>query len=98
MKRPPMTAPADFGSSPPHCAALYVASTVNANLKTLSFAAPKNCVRKNGRNLRSLSRANWLRSDIRSALRTHVVEHGRQRLLDHLAIDLQVDFAARALR
>jgi hypothetical protein len=33
---------------------------VNANLNKLSFAAPENCVQKNGAKRRWRSRANWL--------------------------------------
>src|SRR6476661_1353364 len=41
-------------------AASNVTNTTNAFLKTLSLAAPRNCVQKNGANRRSRSSVNWL--------------------------------------
>ena len=64
MKTAPIAKPAVAGSTPPHCAAWKVASSVNANLSRLSFAAPRNCVQKSGAKRRSPNSANWLREAI----------------------------------
>jgi len=54
-----MTRPAFSGGS--HVTfSWYVTSTVNANFRTLSLPAPKNCVQKNGAKRRWRSSANWL--------------------------------------
>src|SRR5438874_2673830 len=58
MKMAPIMKPTLRGSSPPHWAARYVASSVKENLKTLSFIAPRNCVQKNGAKRRSPSNSN----------------------------------------
>ena len=59
MNSAPITSPAIAGGSQ-LTLSWSVTITVKANLNRLSFAAPENCVQKNGAKRRCFYRANWL--------------------------------------
>src|SRR3954466_4223032 len=76
MKIHPITKPAVLPSPAPHWAAWYVASSVKANLKRLSFAAPRNWVQKSGAKRRWPRSSNWLWSLSLSMEELPGFEHG----------------------
>ena len=62
MKMPAVIATKDFVSEVLDSGILNVTNTMIANLKTLSFSAPKNWVAKRGANRRFVNSLNWLMS------------------------------------